>query len=193
MYPTHYTSFQRKEKQVMSLNSLFYNYDKLAKDGVVETIDWRNPPDSDDDNNDDDGIRTLEDTVNDVNDKIKRSDDIAADLKRTIDSIKQSGKVSQEDRIALEAFTKSVDFKGLPSLESYTVAPSRVNYDKTLTVSMEVHKLLVAGGIAAIIVLISKIFGFIGGDDSDDGGGGGSTGSGKDKQDKPRKLNKPTS
>ena len=34
----------------MSLNSLFFNYDKLAKDGVVETIDWRNPPDSDDDN-----------------------------------------------------------------------------------------------------------------------------------------------
>lgn len=158
----------------MSLNSLFFDYDKLAKDGVVETIDWRNPPDSDDDNNDDDGIRTLEDTVNDVNDKIKRSDDIAADLKRTIDSIKQSGKVSQEDRIALEAFTKSVDFKGLPSMESYTVMPSRVNCDKTLQISMEVHAALMAGGIAAVILLISKVIDwFTGGGDSGSGGGGG--------------------
>lgn len=174
MYLTHYTSFQRKEEQVMSLNSLFFNYDKLAKDGIVETIDWRNPPDSEDDSSDDDGIRTLEDTVNDVNDKIKRSDDIAADLKRTIDSIKQSGKVSQEDRIALEAFTKSVDFKGLPSMESYTVMPSRVNCDKTLQISMEVHAALVAGGIAAVILLISKVIGwFTGNGDSGSGGGGG--------------------
>lgn len=177
MYPTHYTSFQRKEEQVMSLNSLFFDYDKLAKDGVVETIDWRNPPDSDDDSSSDDGIRTLDDTVNDVNDKIKRSDDIAADLKRTIDSIKQSGKVSQEDRIALEAFTKSVDFKGLPSMESYTVMPSRVNCDKTLQISMEAHAALVAGGIAAVILLISKVIDwFTGGGSS--GSGGGSSGSG---------------
>ena len=161
----------------MSLNSLFFNYDKLAKDGVVETIDWRNPPDSDDDNNDDDGIRTLDETVNDVNDKIKRSDDIAADLKRTIDSIKQSGKVSQEDRITLEAFTKSVDFKGLPSLESYTLMPSRVNCDKTLQVSMEVQAALVAGGIAAVILLISKVIDwFTGSGDSGAGGGGKSKG-----------------
>lgn len=178
MYPTHYTSFQRKEEQVMSLNSLFFDYDKLAKDGVVETIDWRNPPDSDDDSSGDDGIRTLDDTVNDVNDKIKRSDDIAADLKRTIDSIKQSGKVSQEDRIALEAFTKSVDFKGLPSLESYTLMPSRVNCDKTLQVSMEVHAALVAGGIAAVILLISKVIDWFTGDGDSGSGGGGGNGKG---------------
>ena len=168
----------------MAINSLFFNYDKLAKDGVIETIDWQNPPNNDDDENDDDAIRTIDSEVNDVNDKIKRSDDIANDLKRTIDTIKQTGKVSQEDRASLEAFAQMVDVKGLPSMESYTVAPSRVNYDKTLTVSMEINQLLVAGGIAAIIMLICKIFGFIGGSDDSDGGGGGGAGAGGSKQKK---------
>lgn len=167
----------------MSLNSLFFNYDKLAKDGVIETIDWRNPPDSDDDSSGDDGIRTLDETVNDVNDKIKRSDDIAADLKRTIDSIKQSGKVSQEDRITLEAFTKSVDFKGLPSMESYTMAPSSVNYEKTLSVSMEIHKALVAGGMAALVLLIAKVISWFTGEDDGGAGGGGGSGDGSGKKD----------